>query len=188
MIFLTNENITDILADIIVNSANPSLGGIGPDLPDGVGGVDGAIHRAAGIQLYQACMNITPIPSDKPYVVRCPEGEYRITAGFNLKSRLVMHAVAPMNNDLDASDMEDVLLKLDKLYKNIFNYYALSSARSLVMPPLGTRSFGLPINESAKIAIDNAQICIKKSPQKDIIFTVIRDDERNIYKKLLNFS
>src|SRR6185295_7697254 len=84
LIAIVRADITTLDVDVIVNAANERmLGG---------GGVDGAIHRAAGRELYEACL---AVPEVRPGV-RCPTGESRITPGFNLPARHVIHTVGPI--------------------------------------------------------------------------------------------
>ncbi|MFD0390382.1 macro domain-containing protein [Tistrella bauzanensis] len=93
---LTRSDITTLNVDAVVNSANPSLTGIGPDLPDGSGGVDGAIHRAAGPELYRYCVALSQVdtgPEGQP--VRCRPGCCVLTPGFRLPALYILHAVAP---------------------------------------------------------------------------------------------
>ena len=87
MIRIIQGDITTLAVDAIVNAANQRiLGG---------GGVDGAIHRAAGPELYEACLKV---PEVRPGV-RCPTGEARITPGFRLPAKFVIHTVGPVYRD-----------------------------------------------------------------------------------------
>ena len=87
MIKIIQGDITTLAVDAIVNAANQvMLGG---------GGVDGAIHRAAGRELYEACLKV---PEVRPGV-RCPTGEARITPGFKLPAKFVIHTVGPVYRD-----------------------------------------------------------------------------------------
>jgi O-acetyl-ADP-ribose deacetylase (regulator of RNase III) len=84
---IVKGDITTLAVDAIVNAANQvMLGG---------GGVDGAIHRAAGRELYEACLKV---PEVRPGV-RCPTGEARITPGFKLHAKFVIHTVGPVYRD-----------------------------------------------------------------------------------------
>ncbi len=192
MISIIQEDITKVTADVIVNSANPSLAGIGPDLSGQHGGVDGAIHRAAGIDLYKACQALPVITRMKsPYggddfEVRCPQGECRITEAFNMNARYIIHAVAPMNIPPfnEGKDLQSMLGLLDTMYKNIFLAFGAMKEQTIVLPPMGTRSFGMPKEESARIALHNALGFLMEHPQKHVTFTLTDTVEFNLYKSL----
>ena len=168
-IYLVRSDITVYGAergiDVIVNSANPSLAGIGDDLTRPGGGVDGAIHRAAGIKLYEACQTFACFDgvtsnSDAGGVVthnvarsiRCAHGDLRITDAFGLPYRKVFHAVAPQYLD---GNMAELML-LESLYNRIFSTMVAYGFTSMALPPLGTRSYGMPKQESAHIAVTRA--------------------------------
>lgn len=189
MIILYKSDILSIPADVIVNSANPSLTGIGPDLPKGVGGVDGAIHRAAGIALYNACMKFPVTGRDKLYSNaehRCPEGQHRVTEAFNINAKYIIHAVSPINlPPYNQDGIEERLHTLDRLYTGIFAEFSGMKANSILLPPLGTRSFGMPPQASAQIATDHAKRFAAKHPDRDIFFTVIDPTEHGIYRRFL---
>ena len=102
MIKVIQGDITTLVVDAIVNAANQvMLGG---------GGVDGAIHRAAGPELYEACLKV---PEVRPGV-RCPTGEARITSGFKLPAKFVIHTVGPVYRDGQHGEPE----KLAACYRN----------------------------------------------------------------------
>ena len=87
MIRIEHGDITKLSVDAIVNAANQvMLGG---------GGVDGAIHRTAGCELYEACFKVSEVRPG----VRCPTGEARITPGFKLPAKFVIHTVGPVYRD-----------------------------------------------------------------------------------------
>src|SRR6187455_1004471 len=122
--------------DAIVNAANETL--------LGGGGVDGAIHRAAGPQLLQACR---ALPELRPGV-RCPTGEARITPGFLLPARFVIHTVGPVwrggNHD------EPSLLA--SCYRNILTAGTEHEIRTLAIPAISCGAFGFPVQDAARIA------------------------------------
>ena len=102
MVKIVKGDITTLAVDAIVNAANQvMLGG---------GGVDGAIHRAAGRELYEACLKV---PEVRPGV-RCPTGEARITPGFKLPAKFVIHTVGPVYRDGQHGEPE----KLAACYRN----------------------------------------------------------------------
>src|SRR6058998_3210849 len=113
-------DITSLEVDAIVNAANERmLGG---------GGVDGAIHRAAGRQLYEACL---AIPEVRPGV-RCPAGESRITPGFNLSARHVIHTVGPIWRGGGHGEAE----LLASCYRSALALARQHQARSIAFPAI----------------------------------------------------
>ena len=146
-------------------------------------------HRAAGIGLLKACMEFPVVSRDQHTnapSIRCPEGEHRMTGAFNLNAKYIIHAVAPINlPPYNEHGLEERLQKLDALYAGIFNEFANMDARSILFPPLGTRSFGMPREESAHIATTHAQNFADDHPDKEIFFTVIDPQEHALYKMLL---
>ena len=118
-------DITTLAVDAIVNAANQvMLGG---------GGVDGAIHRAAGKELFEACLKV---PEVRPGV-RCPTGEARITPGFKLPAKFVIHTVGPVYRDGQHGEPE----KLAACYRNALALRRRTDASpspSPVSPPVST--------------------------------------------------
>ena len=130
-------DITTLVVDAIVNAANQvMLGG---------GGVDGAIHRAAGRELYEACRKV---PEVRPGV-RCPTGEARITPGFRLPSKFVIHTVGPVYRDGQHGEPE----KLAACYRNSLELAAENGCKSIAFPCISTGVYGYPIEDAAKIAV-----------------------------------
>ncbi len=128
-------DLTEETVDAIVNAANPRmLGG---------GGVDGAIHRAAGPALLQACRSV---PEIRPNI-RCPTGEARITAGFELRARYVIHTVGPVyrGHDRDAE-------LLASAFRSPLQLAAEHGLRSIAFPAISCGIYGYPIEEAAAIA------------------------------------
>lgn len=188
-VLLSAKDITTIAADVIVNSANPWLSGIGPVLEKEVGGVDGAIHRAAGIELYELCMKIprfTGVANARGGTIgrleeiRCGHGDVRITEACALPCKKILHAVAPRFVDGDSGELD--LLK--SLYDRIFFTLLALQLHSIVIPPLGTRSFGMPREESSGIAVRRAcQFALRH--KVNICFSVIDPEEYGMYDRTL---
>ncbi|KAG2434803.1 hypothetical protein HXX76_007688 [Chlamydomonas incerta] len=126
--------------DAIVNAANERmLGG---------GGVDGAIHRAAGPQLVRACAEVPEVSPG----VRCPTGEARITPGFHLKARNVIHTVGPIyHNDRVSAPL------LASAYRSSVELAAQHGLASLSFPGISTGVFGYPWDKAAKVALESVQ-------------------------------
>lgn len=192
-IYLVHSDITVYGAergiDVIVNSANPSLAGIGDDLTRPGGGVDGAIHRAAGIDLYEACQAFQSFEgvtssSDAGGLVthniarsiRCAHGDLRITDAFGLPYRKVFHAVAPRYLD---GNMAELML-LESLYNRIFSTMSAYGFISVALPPLGTRSYGMPKQASARIAVTRA-LALARQEKLAVHFCVPENEDFQYY-------
>lgn len=137
MIEIIQADITTLRVDAIVNAANGTL--------LGGSGVDGAIHRAAGPRLLEACR---ALPEGRPGV-RCPTGEARITMGFDLPARFVIHTVGPVWHGGDAG--EAALLRA-------CHHHALALAReqaidSIAFPAIGCGAYGYPRDAAAGVAL-----------------------------------
>lgn len=131
MIEILKTDITTLDVDAIVNAANSGL--------LGGGGVDGAIHRAAGPALLEACR---PIGG-------CPTGEARITPGFNLPASFVIHTVGPVWKG--GGDGEKALL--ENAYRNSFELALENNVRSIAFPAISTGVYGYPKQQAANVAI-----------------------------------
>jgi O-acetyl-ADP-ribose deacetylase (regulator of RNase III) len=133
MIEVVRADITTLDVDAIVNAANSSLAG--------GGGVDGAIHRAAGPELARAAMAHG----------RCPPGDAVLTEGFGLTARFVVHAVGPVWHDGEQG--EPALLR--RTYERAFAVaLAEGSIRSIAFPAISTGAYRFPKREAAAIAVD----------------------------------
>ena len=130
MIELFRGDITTLEVDAIVNAANETL--------LGGGGVDGAIHRAAGPELLAECRTLGG----------CPTGEARITAGYRLPARHVIHTVGPVWRD---AGTEDALLAA--CYRNCFALARECSLTSIAFPAISTGVYGFPPDRAASIAV-----------------------------------
>jgi len=130
-------DITRLAVDAIVNAANEAL--------SGGGGVDGAIHRAAGPELHEACR---AIPFVRPYV-RCPTGEARITDGFALTARHVIHTVGPVWHGGDRG--ESALLA--SCHRESLRLAAQHDVRTIAFPAISCGVFGYPPELAAPVAI-----------------------------------
>jgi O-acetyl-ADP-ribose deacetylase (regulator of RNase III) len=130
-------NITQVAVDAIVNAANERmLGG---------GGVDGAIHAAAGPELLAACR---AVPEVHPGV-RCPIGEARITPAFCLPARFVIHTVGPRWRGGTAGEAA----MLANCYKACLNLAVQHGCQSIAFPAISTGAFGYPLADACRIAV-----------------------------------
>lgn len=142
--------------DVIVNAANQRmLGG---------GGVDGAIHRAAGPDLLAACRQF---PEARPGV-RCPTGEVRITPGFRLPARFVIHAVGPVWRGGGHREAE----LLAACYRGALSLAKQHGCSSIAFPGISTGAFGFPVDAAARIAVTEALQFLEVEPGFDKILLV----------------
>ena len=137
-LFIEEGDLTKADVDVIVNAANERL--------LGGGGVDGAIHRAAGPKLLEACR---ALPEVRPGV-RCPTGEACITPGFNLPARNVIHTVGPVYTDGTKGEEE----LLASCYRKSLEIAAKNHISSIAFPCISTGIYRYPFEEASAIAID----------------------------------
>jgi O-acetyl-ADP-ribose deacetylase len=150
-------DVTTLTVDAIVNAANEAL------LTGG--GVDGAIHDAAGPELLEACMRI---PEVRPGV-RCPTGEARITPAFALPARLVIHTVAPVWWGGDSGEEE----LLRACYRSVFDAAAKHDVKSIAIPGLGCGAFRYPLSRAAKIAVEESVAAVRNNPGLEVILAAV---------------
>ena len=156
-------DITRLDVDAIVNAANTRL--------LGGGGVDGAIHRAAGPQLLEACRTIGG----------CPTGEARITAGYNLPARHVIHTVGPVYS----GKPKDSLL-LTNCYLNSLTLAVENNLATIAFPAISCGVYGYPIEDACKIAVDTSCNFLKTNPSLEkIIFILFSEKDAAVYQACL---
>ena len=163
-ISIIKGDITQLEADAIVNAANESL--------LGGGGVDGAIHRAAGKELLDYCRTLNG----------CRTGEAKITPGFNLKAQHIIHTVGPVWHGGKSNEAH----LLSNCYTNSLRLATEHGCRSIIFPCISTGVYHFPKQEAAKIAIE-AIIKLKKEHKSimDVTICVFDDENLTIYRKLL---
>lgn len=137
MIEILQTDITTLAVDAIVNAANETL--------LGGGGVDGAIHRAAGPRLLQACRAFQEIRPG----VRCPTGEARITPGFGLPARHVIHTVGPVWRGGDRCEPD----RLAACHRNVLALARQYALDSLAFPAISCGVYGYPRDAAAGVAL-----------------------------------
>ena len=156
-------DITELDVDAIVNAANNWL--------IGGGGVDGVIHHKAGNELDIACKKLNG----------CPTGEAKITPGFNLKTKYIIHTVAPKWYDQKIENKEDLF---KNCYINTFKLAKEYQLKTIAFPCLGAGIYQVPIDISAKIAIKEA---INNTDSFNQIYLVcFKTEDYNYYLKYFN--
>lgn len=138
---VVRDDITTLPVDAIVNAANPSL--------LGGGGVDGAIHRAAGPALLEACRAITETSPG----VRCPPGEARLTAGFGLPATYVIHTVGPLWRGGGHGEARI----LASCYQRCLQVAATHGLSSIAFPAISCGVYGYPADQAAVIATEQTR-------------------------------
>ena len=162
-IVLVDDDITTLAVDAVVNAANTSL--------LGGGGVDGAIHRAAGPGLHAECRGLGG----------CPTGEARLTQGYNLPAGYIIHTVGPVWNDRGT---EAGLLA--GCYRSCFAIAAEQQFRSLAFPAISTGVYRFPKDQAAAIAVRETRKSLKENANLETIYFVcFNPATRQAYEKAL---
>lgn len=164
-ITLFRGDITTLKVDAIVNAANASL--------LGGGGVDGAIHRAAGPELLEACRTLGG----------CETGKAKITPGFQLPAGHVIHTVGPVWHG--GSHGEEELLA--SCYTSSLDLALQYEFRSIAFPNISTGVYGFPKSMAARIAIATVKNYLENNkPLLDVIFVLFDDENETLYSTLLD--
>ncbi len=162
---LIQSDITKLKVDAIVNAANTSL--------LGGGGVDGAIHRAAGPELLEECRQLNG----------CPTGEARITSGYRLPARFVIHTVGPVW--YGGANNEEQLLA--SCYKNSLTLALEHGIKSIAFPNISTGVYRFPKIRAAEIAIQEVSNFLKNNKKmEEVIFAVFDDENYQIYQEKIS--
>lgn len=163
-ISIIQTDITTLAVDAIVNAANNTL--------LGGGGVDGAIHRAAGPELVQECATLGG----------CLTGDAKITLGYRLPAKHVIHTVGPVWHGGDKGEPE----LLRNAYRRCFEVAHTEMVKSIAFPAISCGVFGFPMDQGCRIAMEEAQNALKIYPELErIIFTPFSDAALNIYQDAL---
>jgi O-acetyl-ADP-ribose deacetylase (regulator of RNase III) len=157
-------DITRLAVDAIVNAANTSL--------LGGGGVDGAIHRAAGHRLLEECKTLGG----------CPTGEARITKGYRLPSRYVIHTVGPVYTGSPADRW-----LLASCYRNSLQLAVDYRLETIAFPAVSCGAYGYPIAAACKVAVDTAwEFLQEKSTLTAVTFVLFSETDARVYRNYLN--
>ncbi|MFO8069307.1 MAG: O-acetyl-ADP-ribose deacetylase [Alkalibacterium sp.] len=158
-------DITEIDVDAIVNAANKSL--------LGGGGVDGAIHRAAGPKLKEACKKLNGAET----------GEAKLTQGFDLPADYVIHAVGPVYRDGNHGEPE----QLKNCYENSIAVAKEKGLRSLAFPAISTGIYGYPLKEASEIATQTVvDLTREDSAIEKVLFVAFDDETETVLQEALN--
>lgn len=162
---LYHGDITRLEVDAVVNAANTTL--------LGGGGVDGAIHRAAGPQLLAECRTLNG----------CATGSAKITKGYNLPARFVIHTVGPVWKGGNHGEAE----KLASCYRWSLQLAVGNGLKSIAFPNISTGVYHFPKEQAARIALDEVTRFVEQHPEiEKVIFCVFDEENYQIYHKLMS--
>jgi len=167
---IITADITQLNVDAIVNAANTGL--------LGGGGVDGAIHRAAGPELLEACREL---PQVRPGV-RCPTGEARITPGFRLPARYIIHTVGPVWRDGE----HDEPALLASCYRQSMLLAIEHGVRSIAFPAISCGVYGYPPGLAAPVALRSLRDALQKNTSMDVLLCCFGEAMASIWQTALN--
>jgi O-acetyl-ADP-ribose deacetylase (regulator of RNase III) len=161
---LTRGDITKLEIDAIVNAANTTL--------LGGGGVDGAIHSAAGPELLEECRSLGG----------CPTGKAKITRGYRLPARFVIHTVGPVWSGGNHGEAET----LANCYRNSLGVAVENEVKTIAFPAISCGAYRYPIEEAARIAVETTTAFLEQDQAIDkVTFVVVTKEIEEAYRRLL---
>ncbi len=163
---LIKGDITTVEVEVIVNAANTTL--------LGGGGIDGAIHRKAGSKLLEECRTLSG----------CKVGEAKITKGYNLPAKFVIHTVGPIWKGGFSNESGE----LKNCYLNSLKLAERYGLRSIAFPAISTGFYNYPKEEAARIAISTVKSYLSKSKIEKVIFVLHSDFDYTLYQNILRAS
>lgn len=174
-LYLWQGDITRLAVDAIVNAANSKM--LGCFVPNHRC-IDNAIHTAAGLQLRQACHELMQEQGADE-----PTGRAKITPGYNLPAKYVLHTVGPIVYD-QLTDLERDQLRSS--YQNCLELAAQKGLTSVAFCCISTGEFRFPQAEAAQIAIETVRNFLKTHENMQVVFNVFKDEDLKIYQELLS--
>lgn len=160
-------DITTLAVDAIVNAANSSL--------LGGGGVDGAIHRAGGPGLLEECRKLRALGG-------CKTGDAKLTGGYHLPARHVIHTVGPVWQGGDRGEPE----LLASCYRRCFEIAAQNGICTIAFPAISTGVYRYPIKAAAQIAVHEARAATRANPELEVIFVTFGPEAAAAYENALS--
>lgn len=159
MLHIVIGDIVDQEVDAVVNAANPTL--------LGGGGVDGAIHAAAGTGLLDECRAM-PVYQGKrvPGYLRCDVGEAKFTGGYGLRARFVIHTVGPVWPPGDPDGFKEFLL--GECYRNCLDVAKWAGLTSIAFPSISTGAYGFPTEIASKVALREIHNFLRENPEFEV--------------------
>jgi O-acetyl-ADP-ribose deacetylase (regulator of RNase III) len=156
-------DITKLSVDAVVNAANTALAG--------GGGVDGAIHHAAGPELLEECLKLGG----------CETGDVKVTSGYKLAAKYIFHAVGPVWRSGKRGEAE----KLRSCYRRSMEIANEFGIQSIAFPAISCGAFGYPLEEAAEIAVSTVGEMLDRSSVKLVIFALVDSDVAETYRAVL---
>ncbi len=161
---LLRGDITQEKVDAVVNAANKTL--------LGGGGVDGAIHRAAGPELLEECRTLGG----------CETGDAKITKGYRLKASHVIHTVGPVYRDGNHGEPE----KLASCYRKTLDLARRNGLRTIAFPAISCGVYGYPIREASRIALETTAEYLREHPEiEEVRFVLFSEGDLDVYRRAL---